>query len=78
MLSTQPWMGIWLCEATGPHSMGGGQGAAPDTRSLGETLLPLEIQERGQRERGSHTGRNPCQVHGWGTGRPSDRLEMAH
>jgi hypothetical protein len=32
-LSTQPWMGIWLCEATDPTWRGGGeQGAAPGTR----------------------------------------------
>lgn len=31
-LSTLPWVGVWLCEATGPSSAGGGQGAVLGTR----------------------------------------------
>jgi hypothetical protein len=58
-LSTWPLVGIWLCEATGPHLTGGGQGAAPNTRGSGVKLLASDIWERGQRERGSHASESP-------------------
>jgi hypothetical protein len=50
---------MWLCEATGPHTTGGGQGAAPDTRGPRATLSGSEIWERGQREGGSHASKSP-------------------
>ena len=58
-LSTRPRVGIWLCQATGPHSMGGEQGAALDTRGPRATPSAPELQERGQRKRGSHAGESP-------------------
>jgi hypothetical protein len=39
---------IWLCEATGPHSTGGGQGAGPHTRSPGATLSAPRIRQEGR------------------------------
>lgn len=36
-LSTQPWVSIWLCEATDPTRRRDGQGAAPHTRDPGAT-----------------------------------------
>ena len=39
--------------------VGGGQGAAPDTRGPGVTHSAPGIWERGQREKGSHTGKSP-------------------
>lgn len=38
---------------------GGGQVAAPNTRDPGATASAPELQERGQRERGSHAGESP-------------------
>jgi hypothetical protein len=65
MLSTLPQVGIWLYEATGPHSTGGGQGAALNTRGpQGDTLGPRVTGERAERERGSHAGESPSLVHG--------------
>jgi hypothetical protein len=39
--------------------MGGGQGAAPETRGPGVTPSAPGLWEREQRERGSHTGESP-------------------
>ena len=50
-LSTWSRVGIWLCEATGPHSIGGWTRGSPHTRGPGATLLTLELWERGLRER---------------------------
>jgi hypothetical protein len=38
---------------------GGGQGAAPETRSPRMTPLAPGLWEGGQRERGSHAGKSP-------------------
>jgi hypothetical protein len=57
-LLTPAQVAIWLCEATGPHSTGGGQGATPNTRGPTSTLSAPEIWERGQREKGSHIGKS--------------------
>ena len=48
-LSTLPWVGVWLCEATGPSSAGGGQGAVLGTRfsALG---IPDTTGHRGRAE----------------------------
>jgi hypothetical protein len=62
MLSTRPQVGIWLCEATGPHWTGSGQGAAPNTRVPGATPLAPEIRERGQRERFPSKGESLLQA----------------
>jgi hypothetical protein len=83
LCSGQADTGIWLCEATDPTwrgwgGWGGGQGE-PDIRGPWMTPSAPEIQEGGQRESGSHAGEGPNLVHGWSTGRPSDRrLETAH
>ena len=60
MLSTWPQVGIWLCEATDPTQQWGDKGQPlPHTRGPRATPSVLEIQERGQRERGSHAGESP-------------------
>jgi hypothetical protein len=48
MLSNQPRVGIWLCEATGPHLLGCGQGAAPDIRGPGEHTQPWSYRREGR------------------------------
>jgi hypothetical protein len=78
-LSTQPRVGIWLYEATGHHSTGDRQGAAPNTRGPRVSLLAPEILVNGQRERIPMQVRVLSPVSGWNTGRPSDlRLGTAH
>ena len=45
-------VGIWLCQATGPHSAGGGQGAAPNIRGPGaDTLGPRDTGGRAEGEK---------------------------
>ena len=80
-LSTRPRMGIWLCEATGPHSRGrGGTGDGQGT-----ALIPEAPGQHSQPWREGRGREVPMQarvfslVHGWRTARTSDRrLGRAH
>ena len=50
-----PYVGIWLCKDTGPHSSGVGQGAAPDTSGPDANPFGV-IGERAEGERFPHSG----------------------
>ena len=46
MLSSWPWVGVWLCEATDTSSVGGGQGAVLGNRfSLSLVHLTLDTTQ---------------------------------
>jgi hypothetical protein len=59
MLSTQSRVGIWLCEATGPHSTvrGVDKGQPPIPGALGQHPQPQRYRREG---RGKEGKRFPC------------------